>query len=282
MVPLTAAAAQADPPGNDKPDGAVALSLGQTYKEDTSQATTDKIDQKANRACGAPFTNASVWFTYTASEDGAFLLDMSQSDYSGGFMVFIGKPTAGDMIACGPTELGIEASSGTKFLIVAFSDTKKNGGNLVLSLEEGPPPPTMKVTIDPTGKVMPKGKAYVSGTITCTNAVFVELDGQLRQLWERVKINGYFSKIINGDLCDGQSHPWSRVVTSHNGIYAAGDATMRISAFGCGPIECADSFVRGHVMLSKGKAAPQGHQVSSAHTIVTTYTPVASRHWPAS
>src|SRR3954452_5847275 len=92
LVPLSAGAAFAAPPANDHPDGAVALTLGDTVKQDTSQATTDQQDRQLNRFCGAPFTNASVWYTYTPSADGSFILDMSQSNYTGGFMVFAGQP----------------------------------------------------------------------------------------------------------------------------------------------------------------------------------------------
>lgn len=93
LVPLTASAASAAPPSNDHPPGAVALSLGDDVTEDTSQATTGTLDAKVNAFCGAPFTNASVWYTYSAGADGSVIFDMSASDYSGGFMIFVGGPT---------------------------------------------------------------------------------------------------------------------------------------------------------------------------------------------
>jgi hypothetical protein len=281
LVPLTATSAFAAPPANDTPDGAVALSLGDTYQEDTTEATTDQTDSRANELCGAPFTNASVWFSYTAEADGAFVADMSQSDYTGGFMVFKGTPTPRHLIACGPDAVAVPATSGTTYLMVAFSDTEKNGGNLKMSLEEGPPPPTMNVTIDPTGTVLPKGKAEISGTLKCTDSEFLEIDGQLRQIWHRVKINGFFTKFEDGSLCDGKSHDWSRVVTSHNGLYAPGDATVRIFAGACGPIECTNVTTRRPITLSKG--APQGAVspgAAPAVTHVSTTMRAPSVHWP--
>lgn len=55
---------------------------------DTTAATTDAVDEEANQSCGAPYTSASVWYTFTPAT---------------------------------------------------------NGGNLVLSLSEAPPPPTVDV-----------------------------------------------------------------------------------------------------------------------------------------
>lgn len=257
------------------------LSLGDTYKEDTTQATTDQIDQRANELCGAPYTNASVWFSYTPKDTGTFLVDMSQSDYEGGFMVFKQKPQPGDLLACGPEQVALKGKAGTTYLIMAFSDTPTNGGNLVLQLEQGPPPPTVSATINAKGTLLPKGKAEVSGTFTCTNAQVLEVDGQLRQIWQRVKINGYFTSFQQGDnICDGKSHTWSRVVTSHNGFYAAGDATVRISAVACGLLDCKATQSRQHVTLAKGKhTAVSGSSVMGGvgHALV----PLTSRHWPS-
>jgi len=250
LVPLTATAASAAPPSNDTPGGAVALSLGQTVNEDTTEATTGTLDANANQFCGAPYTNASVWFTYSPTVDGAFILDMSQSDYSGGFMVFHGAPAAKNMFACGPTTLGVRGGAGKLYTIVAFSDTTVNGGNLVLSLQQGPPPPTATVTVDPVGQAYRSGNARVSGTYTCENASFVELDGQLTQIWRRLKINGSFRKVAPQDTCDGQPHAWTRVVTSDNGLYAGGDATVTIHGFACGLIRCSRFGTTQDITLS--------------------------------
>ncbi len=269
LVPLTATAASAAPPSNDRPGGAIALSLGQTVNEDTTEATTGTFDAKANQFCGAPYTNASVWFSYSPSVDGAFILDMSQSDYSGGFMVFHGAPTPRTLFTCGPTTLAVRGVAGKLYTIVAFSDTPVNGGNLVLSLEEGPPPPTATVTVDPVGQAYKTGNARVSGTYTCENAGFVELDGQLTQIWRRLKINGYFRKVAQQDTCDGQAHAWTRVVSSDNGTFAGGDATVTIHGFACGLVKCSrfgttqDITLNGPGHPSLRTKAQQGTRVPS-------------------
>jgi hypothetical protein len=251
LVPLTAAAAFAAPPANDTPDGAVALTLGQTYKEDTTKATTDALDAQLNQVCGAPFTNASVWFTYDAAADGTVLLDMTQSDYSGGFMVFEGAPTQDSFLGCGPETLGIDASEGTTYTIVAFSDTEVNGGNLVLSLDKGPPSPKIKVTVDEAGWAFKDGSAQLTGTYSCKNADFLDLQGLLTQIWKRVKIEGFFFKEYPGSTCDGRLHNWRRTVVSDNGLYAAGKATVDLFNFACGPIICKEVDSSANVTLHK-------------------------------
>jgi hypothetical protein len=262
LVPLTASAASAAAPANDRPKGAVSLTLGGTVSEDTSKATTGTLDAKLNAACGAPFTNASVWYTYTPTEDGTAILDMSGSSYSGGFMIFQGSPTLRHMIGCGPTEFGIAASAGTTYTIMVFSDTSKNGGKLNLSLQPGPPPPSVTVTVNPNGKVYGDGTAQISGTYSCLNADFLDLEGQLTQVWRRVKITGYFSVFVQGQKCDGAEHPWKQVVSSDNGLYAKGAATVSTDTLGCGLIDCTD--VGGSTEVTLGSGAPTAPNVQSA------------------
>lgn len=255
LIPLTATAAFAAPPANDTPDGSIRLSLGQTVTEDTTKATTDAQDAEANQACGAPFTNASVWYTYKPAANGGFILDMSQSDYSGGFLVFDGPPSSDTLINCGPTTLGIDGVAGTKYFIMVISDTQVNGGNLVLSLLQAPPPPHIKVTVDPYGTAFKDGSAEVSGTYSCKNADFLEMDGQLTQAVGGFKIIGYFFKFVR--RCDGVTRPWSAVVTSDNGKFRGGKAAALVFSFACGVIECSDRRIQQTIKLSRG-----GHQAA--------------------
>ena len=76
-------------PSNDTSAGAtpvVALPFSATI--DTSGATTDAEDAALNAQCGAPVTERSVWFTYTAGPgvDGIYV-DVSQSGYLGGAII---------------------------------------------------------------------------------------------------------------------------------------------------------------------------------------------------
>lgn len=240
IVPLSATGASAAPPNNDMPGGAVALTLGQTYSEDTTQATTGSLDAKMNGLCGAPFTNASVWFTYTPTESGTFLLDMSASSYTGGFMIFANKVDLQQFRGCGPETIAGNAVAGKKYIIVAFSDTATNGGDLEVSLQPGPPPPTGTVTINPDGKAYSNGDAQISGTMTCANADggYAENYGTLTQIWKRLKITGFYDQFNDPSVCDGTSHAWKTRISSDNGLYANGNASVTGEFDVCGLIEC--------------------------------------------
>ena len=260
LVPLSASAAFAAPPANDTPDGATAVSLGDTVKEDTTQATTDDLDAQLNQVCGAPFTNGSVWFTYTAAADGNVVLDMSQSDFTGGFMVFQGDPSQQSFLTCGPEVVAFAATADTSYSIVAFSDTDVVGGNLVMTVDKAPPAPKIKVTVDNAGLAFKDGTAQLSGTFMCKNAQFLDLQGQLTQIWRRVKIQGFLFKEFPGTKSDGRLHSWNRTAVSDNGLYAAGPATVSMFDFACGVIFCNEVDITRKVTLHKSSLlhAPKG------------------------
>ena len=60
---------------------------------DTTQATTDADDAELNAACGAPATDASVWYELRASTDTVISVDASQSSgFSLGMIIATGSP----------------------------------------------------------------------------------------------------------------------------------------------------------------------------------------------
>ena len=91
----------------------------------------------------------------------------------------------------------------------------------------------------------------MSGTFSCKNAEFVDLEGQLTQIWKRVKITGYFEKFVRQAKCDGQVHPWVAVVDSDNGLFAVGDATAVTDTTACGQIDCVGSESTQSITLGK-------------------------------
>src|SRR6266542_2977404 len=89
-VILAASPALAAPPSNDTFSGAKVITVPFSETLDTTEATTDSDDGEANADCGAPATEASVWYSLTASSDGAVLVDVSDSNYSAGLFVVTG------------------------------------------------------------------------------------------------------------------------------------------------------------------------------------------------
>lgn len=252
-VSLTAPAHAAAPPGNDTFSGATTIgSLPFDQTLDTSSATTDGDDADLNAQCGAPVTERSVWYSYTPAADGGLVLDVSNSGYSAGLIVAEGGPGNWYVDTCGPGSVATAVSAGTTYSILAFSDTAGvTGGQLVFHAEAAPPPPTLSLTVNKTGTVDRSGNALISGTLTCTNADFTDIEADLTQPVGRFSVSG------TGDsadvTCDGTAQPWSAVVTPYNGKFAGGKSVSFTYAFGCGEVFCSDSFATQNVKLSKGR-----------------------------
>src|SRR5437867_2421071 len=254
VVILAASTALAAPPSNDTFGGAKVITVPFSESLDTTEATTDSDDVEANADCGAPATEASVWYSLTASSDGAALVDVSGSNYSAGVIVVTGSPGSFSLQTCGPAAAVFSTSAATTYSIMAFDDTpgQGNGGQLEISVSEAPPPPQVSVTIDPLGTFAPyTGNATVSGTYTCTgDADFVEIDGELRQPVGRFVITGFF--FVDGGLpCDGGPDPWQATVTPDNGKYKGGRAMANLIIFACNQFQCGDDSTQATIRLRR-------------------------------
>ena len=250
-VPLALAA----PPLNDTFAGATLVDLGHSEVLDTTEATTDSDDAQLNAQCGAPATDASVWYAFTAAADGGVVVDVSQSSYSAGVLVGVGTQGNLQTVACGPDTVGFFAAAGTTYYLLAIDDQADgggNGGNLSISIHEIPPPPTIDVALNRFGTVNPgTGVATISGTYTCTNADYVDVGVDARQNVGRFSIfgSGYF---FDFGTCDGTSRSWSAAVVPYNGKFAGGKALSVAFAYACGQFQCSSGYAERTVMLRGG------------------------------
>lgn len=250
-----APAALAAAPSNDVSSGATAVSIGFSETLDTTEATTDAEDAQLNASCGAPATDASVWYTITGT-DQFVIVDVSLSDYSAGVLVGVGTPGSLTTVACGPGTTGFFASAGTTYYVLAIDDQQDgsgNGGQLNISFSTIPNSPTLAITVNPKGKVNTRsGVATISGTFTCTDADFVDLFVDARQNVGRFTIFGSGETFDFGN-CDGSAHPWSAQVIPQNGKFAGGKTATISTAYACGTFECAFGYAEQKVQLSGGK-----------------------------
>lgn len=252
---LSAPAAQAAAPGNDVFSGATTATLGFSEVLDTTEATTDADDAQLNASCGAPATDASVWYAFTAASDGGVVIDVSASDYSAGVLVGTGSQGNLETVACGPDTVGLFASAGTTYYVLAIDsqeDGAGNGGILNITFNEAPPPPTVDFTVNRFGTVRPStGVATISGTYTCTNGDFIDLFAEVRQRAGRIYVLASF-EIFETGTCDGAPHNWVADVVGQNGKFAGGKTLTVTFASACGAFECADGFLEQTVRL-RGK-----------------------------
>src|SRR5918996_2142292 len=230
--------AVAAPPSNDTFGGATVVSLGFSEQLDTTEATTDADDAQLNATCGAPATDASVWYAFTTAADTGVVVDVSQSSYSAGVLVGVGTQGSLETVDCGPGTVGFFAVAGTTYYVLAIDDQLDGGGNggtLRISFNEAPPPPTVDITVDPVGTFNARtGVATITGTYTCTNGDFIDVFGEARQAVGRFTVVGFFGFFDVG-TCDGATRAWSADVFPENGRFAGGNAMTVTFAFSCGP-----------------------------------------------
>ena len=255
LVLVGAAPALAATPDNDTFAGAVAIgSLPFSATVDTTDATTDSNDVNANADCGAPATDASVWYSFTATEDTALIVDVAKSSYSAGVAVVTGTPGAFQLWACGPQTIGFPVVAGQTYYLLMFddqSDGSGNGGQLVVTVDIAPPTPTITSTVDPTAGFNSKtGSATVHGTFTCSGAAeYAEVDVELHQQVGRGEVVGYGYVEVR---CDADTHPWSVEVTPSVGTkFTGGKGASLTFSIACGVLDCSLDYQERVVQLSK-------------------------------
>jgi hypothetical protein len=242
----------APPPGNDDYAGRTVIgSLPFSDSVDTTKAGTDADDEELNAQCGAPATDASVWYELSATFDGTVLVDVSASTYSAGVIVATGGPGSFSVVSCGPGFVGFGTVTGETYTILAFDhqqDGSGNGGTLEIVVDVAPPPPEVDVTVDPVGTFNSQtGSATITGTVTCTGeADFAFIDVELSQSVGRFVISGFGS---TGFTCDGTTQPWSVEVFGSNGLFKGGRAVSVTFALACGAFSCGEDFESTTVML---------------------------------
>ena len=246
------APAHAAAPGNDVYSGRTTITaVPHSEVVTTGEATTDPLDGEVNAGCGAPATDASVWFSYTATVDQGLVANVRGSDYPAGVIVATGGPGAFTLLACGPGATGWQGTAGTTYTILAFDDQSDggvNGGTLRLDVDVAPPPPTVALTVNSRARFTKIGSAIVTGTVKCSGqADFAFLETELRQAVGRVIISGSGG---SGITCDGLTRPWSAEVVSNNGTFAGGKAASLTFSLACGAFECGVDFVERSVQLS--------------------------------
>lgn len=223
-----------------------------TATVNTTTATTDGDDADLNRGCGAPATDASVWYEYTATVGGEIIIDVSESDYTATVLVGIGSPGNWQLLACASGHVTLTTTPGQSYAILAIDNQKDGGGNggtLLLQVTETPPPPVIDVTVDPTGTVDPRtGIATVTGTVTCTGglAQLAYLDTQLQQQRNRYTVFAYNTAEVT---CDATTRPWTVVLESPNGPFGPGLASNITFALACSEITCSADHEQRDVRL---------------------------------
>lgn len=243
---VSAGAALAAPPTNDTYAGATTVSTPLPFNAavDTTEATTDALDAELNEQCGAPATEASVWYQFTPETDMFVLVDTSGSDYSTGVGVVIGSPGSFEVISCAPQAAAFAAEAGVTYSILIFDDVPggTSGGNLQLAISETEPPPEVDLTVDSVAAFDPAtGSVTVTGTVTCTGDGVIDafIDVSVRQRVGRFVVQGFG---FEGFTCDGTTQEWSAQVFGDTGLFRGGRAEAFVFAVACTELFCGEDF----------------------------------------
>ena len=238
---IFAAPVMAAAPTNDTYAGRTVIgAIPFTDSVDTTEATTDADDAALNEQCGAPATDASVWYEFTSAEDVSLLADVSASDYSAGVLIAVGSPGSFSVISCGPGGAAWFAAAGETYTLLIFDDQLDgtgNGGMLELFIDLVPPPPEISITVDPAGTFDPStGSATISGTVNCSaDADFAFIDVSLEQRVGRFIIRGFGGTEV---FCDGTTQPWSVEVFGDTGQFKGGQTVAVTFGVACGIFDC--------------------------------------------
>lgn len=230
MVLLVAQPAVAAPP-NDSPSTAVEIrSIPFTYDQDTTGA-----DANGPRFCG---NNTSVFFRFTPSDPVRVQVDTIGSDYDTVLSVYT-VDGGTSPVRCNDDRFGVtsgvrfRALAGTTYYIMVAqccgSGESYGGGHLVLRVDEVSTEPleaTLEVstsgTYDPIG-----GSATIGGTITCSTASYVGVEGILRQVRAGLYVARAYAWFQG--LCEpGTPLSWSAEVDSET-AYAFGSGDSRFT-----------------------------------------------------
>lgn len=250
ITPVFAAA-----PSNDTYAGRTVIgSLPFTDSVDTTDARVGTHDAEMNsEECGAPATDASVWYQLTAPSDGTLLVDVSASSFSAGVIVATGAPGSFSFVSCGPGAVPFFAEDGVRYIILAFDDQEDgfgNGGTLEITVDSAPPPPEVDLTVNPVASFDAKtGSATVRGTVTCIgNAFDTFIDVDMRQRVGRLLITGFGE---TGFSCDGTTQAWSVEVFPDNGLFKGGQAATVTFGIACGLIDCGADVEEATIKLRR-------------------------------
>jgi hypothetical protein len=172
-------------------------------------------------------TNASgtnVSYSVTASDDRDPNPTVTCTPSSGSFF-----PVGTTTVGCQATDASGNVATGS-FLVNVYA------------------PLQLAVTVNSQGMVSARtGVATISGTVTCSRAISVDLGGTLKQLFaRRVTVSGTFSTHVD---CTAPSTGWSASVTGDNGRFGAGSADVTVNAFGC-ELSCHSASVASKVRLT--------------------------------
>jgi hypothetical protein len=234
-LPVLAAA----PANDDIGDAIVVGAIPYTNTQDTSEATQGATDPDCYGA------GPTVWYEHTATADGRLEANTFGSNYD--TTLYVGTPDGQggiDLIACNDDASGLQsrvrfdAEDGVTYLFMVGAYDGGDGGELVFNLLVAPPvqPLDVSISLDGTAKFDRAGVATLSGTVSCTGADWLEIEGELRQQVGRFTVSGWGYTEAE---CTSEPSPFQLSIAGQTGKFGGGQASATVWAYACGDEDCA-------------------------------------------
>jgi hypothetical protein len=142
-------------------------------------------------------------------------------------------------------------SGGCSGAIVPDTTVILKGANLPTPPPPPPPPSSIVGTVDPTASLdLATNTATLTGSVTCTGGGTAQLFGVVRQVSQRMFVDGFI--IAELGVCDGTTQRWSAQFTATTGILTGGTASLvDMNFLACDPFfGCVGGAITGTVQLT--------------------------------
>jgi hypothetical protein len=217
---------------------------------DTRTATISPVDPKFAECQGNRYT---VWYALTPAETTPMVVDTVGSSYTTVIGVFTGVRSSLSAVTCdagvyheeGQARARFAAEAGVTYYLMVGSYWGE-AGDLTVNVNRAL---DLEISIDSTGTVTRSGAAVVSGTISCSLDVPIDVDGTVRQNSPWGSESGIIS--THGFACNSPSTPWSATVTPNDRRFMTGSATVYVQLGGCGPNNCDFATIETEVQLRR-------------------------------
>lgn len=183
-VGMATPAAAAAPSNDDRGAATTVNALPFSDSTDTSEATWQQSDPD----CGfSGEDDATVWYSFTPSQPGAYLASTAGSDYDTTLTLTAVTGGGLDILDCNDDASGVdsaivwEAAAGQEYLLMVGGCCPGDRGALEFSITLAPPRPTIRLTLAPTARLTPAGAIALHGRVRCQNVARAEVQVNIRQ-----------------------------------------------------------------------------------------------------
>jgi hypothetical protein len=169
------------------------------HEIDTSEATFAPTDPR----CGG--RRASVWYSTRREKDRRLQIDILKSDYDTSLSVYTMENGVLTRLACNDnaaqsqqSRLRVRVKARKRYFIMVTA--RRNGGSLVLSVKDAPPPFHVRLHIGRGHVSSVTGEAVVKSTLRCNRSSRVSFRASIKQAVGRHVVS---SSVFRSMKCDG-------------------------------------------------------------------------------